>query len=418
MTKSPLGFGLVAIAATASLAVAGGDDEKKLNSSALDRLASQQGGGTGDVKLSAMAGKGITFDGGDSFMLNIMNRVQPYYAFAANDGAVADTSSFSIRRARTKFQGHIWNKDIKFRLQTDWVEGTSIKDAWIHWMFFNKDGNTVGLRFGQQKTFFGREATGSSGGLEFVDRSIATKTQANARARGAALTGEHAEGKFHWTAGAFNSDTAAGDGTNSGEEAANPDNELNYIFTVRLDPNGDMGDESYMQGDLEGVQELKWGVGAGLQIGNHRAVVGGSTVDVDGTSININASMKLKGFHVLGEVFLRGDEADVAGSSSTDSTGWVVGGTYTMPPQEGHNSQWGFGARYSMVDFDKAQTLLATSGLGSAQGDVGELTVVVNNFYHAHSLKTQASWTLQNVNPSGGSDLTNHIFELQLTFVF
>lgn len=417
MTMNPLGFGLVAIAATASLAVAGGDEEKKLNSGNLDRLATQQGGDAGTVKLSAMAGKGITIDGGDAFMLNIVNRVQPNYTFAANDGAVADVSTFGVRRARTKFQGHIWNKDIKFRLQTDWVEGTSIKDAWIHWMFMNKDGNAIGLRFGQQKTFFGREATGSSGGLEFVDRSLATRVQANSRSRGAALTGEHAEGKFHWTAGAFNTDTAAGSAS-SGEETANPDNELDYVFTVRLDPNGDMGDESYMQGDLDNTQELKWGVGAGLQIGNHRAVVGGSTVDIDGTSININASGKIKGFHVLGEVFIRSDEADVTGSSSTDSTGWVVGGTYTLAKQEGHNNQWGFGARYSMVDFDKAQTLIVAPGLGGAQGDVSELTVVVNNFYHQHALKTQASWTLQNVNPNGGNDLTNHIIEIQVTFVF
>lgn len=417
MTKSPLGFGLVAIAATASLAVAGGDEEKKLNSGNLDRLASAQGGDAGAVKLSAMAGKGVTIDGGDSFMLNLVNRVQPYYAFAANDGAVADTSSFSIKRARTRFSGHIYNKDIKFRLQTDWVEGTSVKDAWLHWMFMNKDGNAVGLRFGQQKTFFGREATGSSGGLEFVDRSLATRVQANGRSRGAALTGEHAEGKFHWTAGVFNTDTAAGSAS-SGEEAANPDNELDYVFTIRLDPNGDMGDESYMQADLEGVQELKWSVGAGLQIGNHRAVAGATTVDVDGTSININAGAKIKGFHVLGEVFIRSDEADVTGSQSTDSTGFVVGGTYTLPKQEGHNSQWGFGARYSMVDFDKTQTLLTATGLGSAQGDVSELTVAVSNYYRAHAMKTQASWTLQEVNPNGGTDLTNHIFELQVTFVF
>jgi phosphate-selective porin OprO/OprP len=424
MTMNPLGFGVVAIVATASLALAGGDDEKKPGGGTPTQ-GSGGSGGTTEATFKYSPSKGMTIEGGDSFMLNMKNRIQPYYSFIANDdsnpainGGRSDTSSFSIRRARTKFEGYVYSKDITYRLQTDWVEGTSIKDAWIHWFFMNKDGNKIGLRFGQQKTYFGREATGSSGGLEFVDRSLAGRVMSNRRQRGAAVTGEHAEGKFHWTAGAFNGDTAGGSVGLDGitEEAANTDNELTYIFTARLDPNGDMGDEGYMQGDLDHSPDLKWSIGAGLQLGNNKATLAGP--DVDNTEININASMKLNGFHVLGEVFLRSDELDAAGSSSADSTGFVVGGSYTFEKQVDSRSQWAVGARYSMVNVDDIPVLLTATPLGAVPGDVNEISFVVSNYYHQHNLKTQASWTLQNVDPDAGSDATNHIFEVQVTLVF
>jgi len=431
MTKGPFGFGIVAIAATASLATAGGDDEKKANSSGAAQPASAQGG-TGDptsITLKAAAGKGITIDAGDAFMMNIKNRIQPRYTFAAiedNMSAIAgpgtdqDISTFTIQRARTRFAGHIWHKDITYVLQNDWTEGTSIKDAFIHWFFTNKDDNKIGLRFGQTKTFFGRESTGSAFGLEFVDRSLATRMFANRRQRGAMVTGEHSEAKFHWTAGAFNGETAGAatgiDGIT--EEAPNTDNEMSYIFSARLDPNGDMGDEGYTQGDLERIQELKWSVGAGLQIGNNRAVFGGGGADVDNTEININAGMKLKGWHVSGDIYLRTDDPDVPGGQESDSLGWTAGGSYTFEKQEGKDSQWAIGGRFSMVTLDDAPILLTGTPLAGTQGEVSELTVAVSNYYHEHYLKTQASWTLQKVDPDAGSDATNHIFEIQLTMTF
>ena len=428
MMKNPIGFGIVAITATASLAWAGGDEEKKAGG--LDRLNNAQGGGPGEpskVTFSAAAGKGITIDAGDSFMMNIKNRIQPYYSFVANDdenpssnGSYPDVSSFSMRRARTRFAGHVWSKDITFMLQNDWVEGTSIKDAWIHWFFYREEGHKIGLRFGQTKTFFGREATGTSGGLEFVDRSLASRVFSNRRQRGAVVTGEHSEGKLHWTAGVFNGETAgAGAGLDgASEEGGNSDNEMTSIFSVRIDPNGDMGDEGYTQGDLSSPHkdELLYSIGAGLQLGNNRTSATGP--DIEANQVNINAGVKCSGIHVSLDAFLRKDDPDQAVAS--DSIGWHAGGTYTLEKQDGAHSQWAVGGRFSQIKFDDPVVLLTgpANPLGGSLGDVKELTVVLNNYYHEHNLKTQVSWTRQWIDPTGAASAKNDIIELQLTMVF
>jgi len=378
-----------------------------------------------EAKITAKPGDGIKITAGDTFSLALLSWVQPQYRFLANDSTnpasnagSADTSSFRIKRARTRMSGNLFSKDIEYRLMMEWVEGTAIKDAWLRWCFWRNEQNAVWARFGQQKTLYGRESAASDYMLDFVDRALATNHFSNSRSRGILFGGDHMEGKLHWTAGSFNTDVASSS-TNAGEETANPDNELNYVFGIRVDPNGDMGDESYSEGDLEGLTQIRWTVGAGLQLGNHRATIGGATRDVDGRDLNIHGAFKLQGFHVLGEVFLRSDEPDVTGSTSTDSTGWQVGGTYTLPKQEGKDGQLAVGGRFSMITLDDAaQSVLTGTPLGAVKGDVSELTALVGYYYKAHKLKAQASWTLQNVNPDVGSDATNHIFEVQLQFLF
>lgn len=429
--KSPL-VGLAVFAATASMAWAGGDEEKKAkaapaNSAKLEKLSLSETPAPQDkdLKVTGAPGKGITFSAGEDFELNLLSFVQARYRFEsldsdnpASNGGNADRSTFDIRRARTILSGWLYNKDITYKLQNEWTETTSIKDAWIQWMFWHRENNSIGMRMGQTKTYYGREATATGRKLDFVDRSVATRFMANSRSRGLQGHGDHMDGKFRWTAGLFNSDTAAGS-SNAGEEASNPDNELNSVFSVRFDPNGSMGDESYSMGDLDYTETLMWSIGGGLQIGNHRAVIGGATRDVDGTDININAAMKYRGWHALADIYIRSDDPDVAGGTSTDSTGWSAGATYTMQARDGKPNQWGFGGRFSMLNLDDAnQAVLTLTPLGASEGEITELTVVVSNYYRKHNLKTQLSWTLQNVDPQGANSATNHILEMQVTFAF
>lgn len=423
--KNPFGFGIAAIAATASLALAGGDEEKNKVSSSLEKLGAP--GTPAKQEVTFAPGKGVTFDAGDDFMLNLSTYVQVLWTYIANDstnpasnGGSADFNTFAIKKARTALKGHLFNKDIRYRLAAEWTDSTNpVKDAWVHWMFHSQDTNAIGLRAGQQKTFFGRESTSSDTGVEFADRALASRTFANTRARGAAVTGGHVEGKkFNWTAGAFNTDSA-GASAARGEDNPNTDNELNWVFTARFDGNGDMGDEGYMAGDLENTQELKWSVGAGYQIGNARGTVGAATRDIDSATINLNGGLKIKGWHVLAEYFMRSDEPDVAGSSESESNGWQAQASYTMAAAEGSHSQWSFGARISSISLDDAsQILLNGTALGASEGDVDEITFMATNYYRKYALKTTAAWTLQSVDPTGGSSADNHIFEVQFQFIF
>jgi hypothetical protein len=254
--------------------------------------------------------------------------------------------------------------------------------------------------------------------LDFVDRALATNQFSNSRSRGALVLGDHAGGRLHWTAGAFNTDAAAAS-SNAGEEADNPDDQLDYVFTVRADPAGDLGDEAYAEGDLDGVTQVLWSVGAGVQLANHRAVVGGTARDVDGKDLNLNLGGKYRGFHVLAEAFWRSDDPGLSGASSSDSHGWQAGVTYCFPGEAGETRAWTVGARYSALTLaDAGQVVLTGTPLGPSEGDVREATVLVGHYYRGHKLKAQASWTLQSVDPDGSTAATNHILEVQLQILF
>lgn len=457
--KNPFGFGIAALAATASIAMAGGDEEKKKNEASknaatLERLAPQDTKSA--IKVEGGAGKGITFDMGDDFSLKIGNRVQVLWNYQSNEAASAapgantsaqDINSFRVRRARTTFGGHLYNKDITYFVQNEWTTNGAntgnLLDAWLNWNFWKGEGegkDSIALRLGAQKTRFGREQTGTSSKLEFVDRSVVSQVFSGNRQIGVLLNGNHMEKKLHWNFGVFNGDPA-GAATRLAESGVNPQNvdqEVNFVAGVRLDPKGDMGDEGYEQGDLregEARQQFAYSVGAGVFVGNGRTTVGGVTTDVETTSININAAMKYNGFHALGDVFIRSDDRDASGavpSAESDTTGFQIGGSYTMEAKEKGASQWAFGARFGLIDADAttaggvsvghvAFPIAGTGGLTPVWlngGKVTEIEAMVSNYYKKHNLKTQLGYRHQTIDPDNGSEADNDILEILFTFTF
>lgn len=421
--KNPAGFAL-AVAATASLAIAGGDDEKKTtndpNKKTLNGLASSPAQG-GSPTVSAKPGSGVTIDLGDDFAVTVANRVQVKWQFAHMDTA-ADVNNFSIKAARTKLSGHVFEKTNRYYVQTDWTRTPVLLDAWFDWGFYNKDDNSIALRVGAQKPHYGREFTGTSGKLEFIDRSIASRSHTGSRVTGAYVHGDHIEGKkLHWWAGAVNSDPA-GDSVAAerGTNGSNVDNELNFIFNVGFDPMGDFGDENYEQGDLAHSEDAKGTVGASLLVGNHRDAA--NTMDIETVGINIYTAWKYRGVHVLGEVFLRSDDPDVTGGQETDSTGFAIGGSYTTPEDQQTGRQYAFAVRYSQASNDDPNQVLLSRGnanpLGAAEGETRELEAAVSAYYHGHKLKTQLGYRHQTVDPNAGTSLDNDFIELLFTWNF
>jgi hypothetical protein len=422
---NPFGFGVAAFLATAAVAVAGGDDEKKKNSttSTLDKLSATapQGGGP---TIKAAAGKGISIDAGEEFSFNLKNRVQIGWQLAALEFG-EDTNNFDVVRARTSMSGHLYKKEMTYKLQLDWAASdTVIRDAWFRYAFMTNEQTELAARFGAQKPLFGREATGTSEKLEFVNRALASRVFSNTRQVGAVVTGEHMEKKLHWNAGVVNGDVAAGATgiAENGNNSSNTDNEPNYVFGIRYDHMGDMGDESYEQGDLRAAdkQDLALSVGAGLQMGNNRAPAAAPVADVESMAINLNLGLKASGFHVLAEYFDRTDDVDVAGGPETDSSGYQLGVSYTLQPSASGNSRWAFGARYSAVKLDDAGqvAIQGVHSLGAASGDQTEYEFMVTNYYKGHNLKTHLGWRHQDVEPDAGVDASNDFIELLFQFVF
>ena len=400
---------LLTFAVTTSLALANGGEGDKKNPF--------QGGS------NWKPGQGLQLAQGEDYSLNLSGQIQAGWAFTNNENA-ADTNSFEIPRARLAFTGHAVSKDLTYRLMLDGTDTDgALKDGWAQWAFSKNEGGNLSLRMGQGLSGYGLESTGSETGLFFVERSTSSRVfgQDRTRDQGAWVHGSHSENSIRWVIGAQNDDVAAGS-IHSAEGAANSDNELTYIGALSFDPMGDTtggkGNESVMQGDLDGAKDVKGTVGLGYQLGNNRNA--GNTLDVESTQINLNTGWMLgNGLTVQGEYFMRTDDTQGAGGTEEDSDGWYAMGTYTLPKSGDSAIQWGFGARVNMLDTDTATVNLNNlSGLNGAAGDVTEISLVANAFYHGHAAKTQIELTQQEVSPNTGGDSTNYIIRVQFQILF
>lgn len=416
--------GLLAFAASSSLVLAQGETKAPNGQAA--------GGG-----WSAKPGAGLKFDGGDAFSLELKNRLQVHWTYANNEDDF-DSNNFDIRRARTSLGGHVFEKTILYYLQLDHADaGASLKQGWSQWNFSSSESGTVGLRAGQAKTMFGLEATTSSAGLWFVERSSASRAFADSYSRGAWVNGVMAENRFRWTAGAMNGDVAAAvvpTNLDAGEEADNSDNELSYVFAANFDPMGDFfggkqTTESFRQGDWRtDDKSLKGTIGAGIALGNGKTLAGNAGPDIESTSINLNTAWTVERFNLLGEFFMRTD--DVQGAADEEEpTGFAVSGGYLLEKSGDSAIQWGLGLRVNMISLDEGAAGSGISNFVAVQGitaadlagdcDVTEVSVVANAFYHGHPCKTQFEWTFQDVDPSGAaSSRTNHIFRVAFQIEF
>ncbi len=393
---------------------------EKATSTSLAALAQGKPEEKSPVKVEAKAGSGYTISVGDDFSLNFANRVQFAWRFDDNDTS-ADVNNFRIPRARTKLKGHLFDKDTTYQLQLDWVSSKMLKDAWLRRVFWKSEEaeHKLSARVGQQKPMFGKEFTASTENLEHTDRSLASRTFAGSRVVGVFLEGSHLAGDLvHWDVGIADSDAAgASSALESGDGAANVDNELNYYFGLRFDPFGDLLDEGFKYADLAHSQEIKGTIGAGLEVGNHRTAA--TAPDVETTSINLNTAWQYQGFQISGEVFVRTDDTSGAGGAESDHTGWAAGLSYVTAKPETGSTQWGGAVRYSMVENDDPAVLLTkVVGLGAAAGDVSELQGTITAYHHEHKLKTQFGYTLQEVDPNAANSSTNHIFEILFQWVF
>ena len=411
---TPIGSGILAALALTSVALAGGNDNKNNPAS---EGAPVQGG------VTAAPGKGITFTG-EGYSLNLSNRIQVNLGYTAMEFG-EDTLGVRIRRARTKLSGSSYKDTVHFLMQLEWADGDTadIIDALMMWDFMKSDDMKTSLRFGQGKTLYGTEATGSSSGLEFIDRAVATQVFANERSRQAQVVGEMSGGKMRWNAGLLNNDVAkAAPGVN--DDNNNGSNELNWIAGLSYGSGHDaLYGEGYKQGALKASEELMWVANGAVSYGTNDRNEAGVGSEYDALNVNAGGAFVTGHIHGLAEVFYRNDSIDSGGGIETKAFGWQAQGTFTADP--GPSVQWGGGLRASGVSITDAKQV-GVGGISAfapgfglvGEGDIFEIEVVMSAFYAGHNLKTQFGYTFQSVKPDVGVDATNHTLELQSQIVF
>lgn len=421
-----IGFGLAA-AMTASLGLAMTTGDKNgpdgtPRSTGAESLWQETG-----PTITYRPGEGVTFEQADQASLRMRGEVQAMLFFSSVEEQ-ADILSFAARRARLKFDGYVWSKDIDYYLRIENAAGVSVLDVNAGWRVYKGDDGYIRIRLGVQKMRDSLQFSTDNTLLEFNERALATRTFSEARSTGVLIEGGmlKSEGDEHqllWHVGAMNNDTAGGSALSS-PLGINEQNKVNFNAGIAFAPQGATvtAETMHTEGDLEHSGKLKSIFGANIVYGDN--VIAATNVDT--FTLNLFGAANLgNGFAAQGEYFMRSDDPD--GGSEANSLGWYLQGSFTTKPDDG--TQWGFGGRVSMVDLDDANPILmpvssmaggATSLAGFSQGTVMELQAMVSAYYHKHALRTQVVYTYQDVDSdnAGAADSQNHGIDILFTLLF
>lgn len=314
--------------------------------------------------------------------LVISNRVQVRYTQQMPDEG-DDKGSFRIRRAKTKFSGWIYTKNLTYEIQMNWPSSTVLEDANINYDF--KGDDSVQLKAGQFKVPFGRQELTSSGSQQFVDRSAVSNEFAKGRDIGLQLHGLAADKKISWAVGIFN-----GAGTNV---SSNDNDEFQLDGRLVWQP---FGDVKYSEGDFESSDKPLLAVGLNFESNDKHGATTGNDIDREISGFDVH--FKYKGFSGIFDYF------DASNSPET-------GADFD---QEGLNLQLGYffvpktfevALRYAVFDPNSDVD----------DNDRTEQGVAFSYYWNKHANKLQADYR-QLENDATGIEDTE--IRLQYQFVF
>ncbi len=408
-----LALGLLAPTALAN----GGETDKDVDLSAAQEEM---------VNIKVTPGAGITFDGGDSFSLNLSGGLIFRYDYIANDntlGATTPINNFDVRSARIMMTGHIFDQKTRYNFSIEAANDVyfpannlvPVKDAYVERDVNQLESMKIMVALGQMRTGHGRETNGTEFGKAMGEFTLAGRSFSGQRSRGISASIVDNDDKWRVNVGLWNRDQAGGSGF-AGEDLPNGDNELSYSLNFRFDPAGSMGDSSFTTLDLARSEAFLWGVGGGLWFGNETA--GG--VDMEQLQYNINFAFKTKGIGGLFEFYGSSQESQAPGSQSVDDTGWSAIVNYSL------DNGWTFGGQISSVDNDVSTA--ANRGIRANTVGVnayaGEGTAMEYGVFVAHEYNNMATHRVimelmgQNIDPQGGQSDTNILLRATYVLVF
>jgi phosphate-selective porin OprO/OprP len=257
-----------------------------------------------------------------TFKLDLSNRLQVRFTEVMPEVGT-DVGSFRIRRAKTKFEGWAYTKNLTYELQLNWPDTANpLEDANINYDL-SRGKKLFMIKAGQYKVPFGRQELTSSGSQQFVDRAAVSNEFARGRDIGVQLWGTPLGGKVDWRVGIFNG---------NGRTVSTNDNDK-FQTNARLTWQP-FGDVKYSEGDFETTDKFLFAI-AGQYESNERAQAAAGTTPADSVDREIvggDVVLKYKGLSVYGEFFDATTERRVA--SDFDSSGTIFQVGYFVIPKK------------------------------------------------------------------------------------
>jgi phosphate-selective porin len=328
------------------------------------------------------------------FLLNIGGRLQAYYELDA-PAAGDDTSQFRIRRARTVFDGHLYDPKLTYEMQIELAGSAAfLKRAYVNY----KQTDALQFRAGRFKAPFGRQQLTSSFKQQLTERSVVEQEFTKGDDDGVMVWGTPRNASFEYYAGVFN-----GDGANKNSQQ---DSENQWFGRVVWSPQGKF---AYSESAI-GLTKPQWALGVNAY---HN---GGWLFDVNGVpgiqapsatnagddaSINaagVEAALRWKGLYATGEAFSRSVDPHNSTIRTIAARGWFVQGGYLITAKSEA------GLRYGVLDLDSHRS-----------GDrTVERAIFFNHYLHGHDLKIQTDFTELLTDP----DLTERRMRVQFVLSF
>jgi len=368
----------------------------------------------GEPEITLAGGDGLKFVAKDnSASLKLGVRFQPLLAINYEDFEVftnpnLDEIQMSIRRARIKFDGFVYNPKWVYKFELAFGNrniggigsNTSngariILDAVIKYEFAKK----TYFWFGQTKLPGNRERVVSSQKLQFVDRSIANGRYNIDRDMGFQLHGNYAiNGKPINLALAL----SMGEGRNITDFNAGG---LEYTARAEFLPFGKFKSKGdYSLADLAREETHKLSIGATIDYnqnavrqrgnqGTYMVTDTGTLYNQSLSTVMVDAIWKYNGWSALGEFFYKNAPSPIMyDSTGADVRAFYVGTGYSVQLGYVFKSNWEVAGRVSQV--------LPNSGVDLKLGNQTQYTACVSRYILGHALKFQ-------------TDITYSVYELQ-----
>jgi phosphate-selective porin OprO and OprP len=258
---------------------------------------------------SAIAGydKGFFIQSSDEkYKLKVTGYIQALFDGKIIEGA-ADTDTINTKRARLKFSGHMFSKNVQYEIEYDFA-----KMAMLESMIQLVHCEAFKFRAGQFHVPFSFEQASSTATLQFVDRSAAYTYFGvpDQREPGFGFAGELADKKFEYDVGVFTGEPING---------VNQNNEFRYAGRFVFNA---MGNHGLDYSDTKDSQDPQVAFGVGGMFNDTpdpATIVAPATTpsaEIQKTSLTTDASVKYRGLGLHGAYFYQHNNPDFLATSN------------------------------------------------------------------------------------------------------